>query len=415
MTTLPLRTFDQIIADQTATLSSSLSANSAIFDTLNLTPGSPLLALMEANGGLVLLLQWINQQVLNSTRMQTSVGSQLDSFGADFLFARYPAVPATGQVLFTRATANNMIYIPTNTLLRTLDGLQSFTVIVPDQDILNIFDSVKGYRMDPNVYSISCLVQAVTPGTIGNIAANYLMLQSPLSISKVTNPSSFYNGVDSESDAQFVSRFRLYINSLSRATPSAIENAIVNTNPSYTYTILENYISATQPQPGCLLVTFDNGTGFPSAAMVAELQTNVNAVRGACITPFVQAASTCTVSVSFDALFASTQAYTANAYAIQTAITNFINGLSVGENLYLTQLSQIIYNSSSAVLNAWNVQIVAYDGTGTALTNSPYGDITVSTSQVLRFIPNPPSLNGVVQATASIMVIDPSYTSAPYA
>lgn len=414
MANLPLRTFDQIVADQTATLASSLSVNSATFDSLNLTPGSPLLAILEANGGLVLFLQYLNWNVLRATRMQTSQGIDLDTFGADFLFARYPAVPSTGQAIFTRATANNQIYIPTNTLLRTLDGQQSFTVIAPSVDTLNIYDPVNGYGMAPNVYSISCLVQAVTAGSAGNIGAHFVQLQSSLPITSVDNPNSFINGQDSESDAQFISRFQLYINSLSRGTLSAIEYAIINTNPSYTYTILQNFIAVGQPQPGCILINFDNGTGLglnPIGAqtLIAELADNVNDVIAAGITLFVQAAASCTVQLSVDILYQSTASYLLNASYTQNAITNYINSLAVGQTLYMTRLSQVIYDSSPAVLNAFNINLQALDQNGNFLTKTNFGDIPVNQGQVLRYIPNPPVVSGAATAVPSSVTIDPSF------
>ena len=90
MPQLPLKTFTQIVSDQQA----SLQASNPNFTEL--TPGSPLLALIEANAGVALFMQYLIQAALLNTRMATSTGLDLDTFGAQFLFGRYPAVPATG-------------------------------------------------------------------------------------------------------------------------------------------------------------------------------------------------------------------------------------------------------------------------------------------------------------------------------
>lgn len=420
MTNLPLRTFSQIVADQTATLQASLSANSTVYDATqqnNLTPGSPLLALMESNAGVALFLEFLNWKVLRSTRMQTCVGSDLDTFAADFLFSRWPAIPATGQVFVTRSTASNTIYVPLNTVLISSDGSQSFTVVPPIADPTNIFDEVLGYRMDPNVFTVPVMVRAVTPGSGGNISANSLKLQSSIPVTKVTNPVAFQNGKDAESDAAFISRFRLYINSLSRATPSAIENAIVATNPNYYYVILENYIAIGQPQPGCVLVIFDDGSGLglnipldPTQQtlgqqqilkIVNELKTNIEAVRAAGVTVFVQTAQTLNVSVSMEVAFANTAQRLASVGQIQTAVAAYVNSLGVGQSLYNSKLIQVIYNACPNLQDLSNLKLTAIDQSGTFLPVNPQGDLIVNQGQVLRNLLNPPQ-GSIASATITV-------------
>lgn len=408
--TFPLltRNFNTIVADQTATLAASLSANSDIFDTLNLTPGSPMLALIEANGGIALFMQFLAYKVLRSTRLATAEGDDLDSFGADFLFARYPATPATGQVLFTRATAGGTTTIPINTLLKTSNGSQSFFVIPPAIDPFNQFDPINGYIMLPGVFTISVLVQAVTPGTGANISANTLtkLQSSSIAMQSVNNPASFINGADAANDDAYRSAFALYIKSRDNGTLSAYKNAIATTSTSYSYAILENHIAIDAPLPGAVAIYFDDGSGFPSQLRQVELQNNIDAIRAACITPFVIAANPISLIIQMQSTFATSAARLASVQIMHDSIANYINSLGVGENLIISRLNQVLYNATPLLQEVYDIVITAVDQKGANLQNNGLGDVVVGSDQVLRFIPNPPLVNGQAAIQPSIIVIN---------
>jgi uncharacterized phage protein gp47/JayE len=95
---------------------------------LKFTPGSVLLAIVEAIAGVVLWLQGLTVYILTITRFATSVGADADSWGADFGFTREAAVAAKGQVTFTRFTTTAQSVVPFGTVLQTQDGTQTFTV-----------------------------------------------------------------------------------------------------------------------------------------------------------------------------------------------------------------------------------------------------------------------------------------------
>jgi hypothetical protein len=277
--------------------------------------------------------------------------------------------------------------------------------------------------MDVNVYTVSILVQAVTPGVAGNISANSVKLQTPLEITSVTNPVAFVNGQDSETDQSAISRFRLYLNSLSRATPTAIESAIVSSNPNYTYTILENYIAIGQPCPGAVLINFDDGTGLglniptnPANQTLAqsqvlnivnELKTNIEAVRPAGVTVFVQTAQALAVSVQMETTFANTAQRLSSVAQIQTAVGDYLNSLGVGAALYKTRLINVIYNSCPNLIDVSdNISITAIDQFGNRIVPTTQGDLIITSGQVLRYLPSPPINNGVASIARSVITID---------
>src|ERR1019366_8376541 len=98
MASLSTRNFTDIVRGTVA----AIQAGST--QLLNLTVGSVLRAIVEANAGVILWLQGRVTYVLTLTRFNTSKGVDADSWAADFGFTREPAKPATGQVTFGRFT-----------------------------------------------------------------------------------------------------------------------------------------------------------------------------------------------------------------------------------------------------------------------------------------------------------------------
>ena len=106
---LSLQNFSTVVETMAA------AVQGAAAQLLDLTVGSVLRAVIEANASVVLWLQWLVVQVLAATRLATSTGADCDSFGADFGFIRLPAVAAAGQVTFARFTPSVAAFIPVGT------------------------------------------------------------------------------------------------------------------------------------------------------------------------------------------------------------------------------------------------------------------------------------------------------------
>lgn len=365
---LPVRTFDQIVNDQTSALQ---AANPALSD---LTPGSPLFALVEANAGVALWMQYLVYKALTATRLATCSGPDVDSFGADFLFARYPAIPASGSLTMTRFTASTTLTVPVGLLIRTNDGSQTFQVIGDNNNAL--------WDAENNVYSIPVgllswlvLVQAVVPGTGGNIAPGTLTkLAGSLAISTVTNAAAFNNGADGETDDAYRSRFRLYINTRDKATTAAIENAIITVNPNVTYTLQENVDAAGNTLYGNIVIVVDDGTGSPPAQLILAIQQAVEEVRPAGSSYSVAPAIPVNVSVEVGTTF-SVSNKTALIGPLGLAIANYINSLAVGETLFLTRLYQVMYNAVPTLIDAYDLTL-----------NGLQQDLVIAPNQVARFL-----------------------------
>src|ERR1700722_5978208 len=123
---LNLKAFSQLVEDMGAALQSSAS------NLIDVSVGSVVRAIFEANASVVLWIQWLILQVLQTTRASTSTGSDLDSWMLDFGLSRLPAVPSTGIVTFSRFAPNLAATIPVGSIVKTSDGSLSFSVTADD-------------------------------------------------------------------------------------------------------------------------------------------------------------------------------------------------------------------------------------------------------------------------------------------
>ena len=119
---LPLQGFTDYVRMQAAAVQGAATA------VLDLTVGSALRSILEANAALALWLQWLAAQVLAATRAATSQGADLDSWMADFGVTRLPASQAAGQVVFSRFAATIAALVPTGAQARASTTGQLYTV-----------------------------------------------------------------------------------------------------------------------------------------------------------------------------------------------------------------------------------------------------------------------------------------------
>ncbi len=365
---LSLRTFNTLVQSMAAAVEASAT------QLLDLTVGSTLRAVLEANASIGLWMQWLILQVLRATRAATSSGADLDSWMADLTLTRLPAVAATGTVTFSRFTSSIAALIPVGSLIRTADGTQTFAVSI-DTTQPSWSASSNGYMMAAGVASLDVPVMAQMPGSAGNVQAGTIsLLASALpGIDAVSNASNFQNGLDAESDDAFRRRFHNFIASRSRATPLAVGYAISSIQQGLNYTIQENIDLSGQPHMGSFVVTVDDGSGSPSSALLSTVRTAIEAVRPVGSIFSVQPPTVVTVGVS---LIIAVSAGTSKApiqAVVGDAIANYINSLPIGTGLPLTRLAQIAYSASPAVVNVSGV-----------LANGGASDIVVTATSVVK-------------------------------
>jgi uncharacterized phage protein gp47/JayE len=363
---LSLQNFTTLVENMAAAVQGAASR------LLDLTVGSVLRAILEANASLALWMQWLIVQVLATTRLATSNGPDCDSFGADFGFVRLPAVGAAGQVTFSRFTPVNAAYIPIGTAVSTSDNSQIFTVTA---DAANAAFAGAGYTLAAGVASLTVPVIAVMAGSAGNVQAGSISVVSSAiaGVDTVQNSVSITGGLDAESDSAFRTRFGSYLAGLARATNIAIGSVIAGIQQGLTYSISENVDQTGAQQLGHFVVTVDNGTGAPPTWLLSEVQQAVDAVRPVGSSFAVQGPIVTEANISLTLTTAAGALHQDVVAAVAGAIEGYIAGLGIGETLNYTRLAQLAYAASASVSNVSSL-----------LLNGGVGDLVPSVFGVVR-------------------------------
>ena len=365
---LNLKTFYVLLGDAATAVQNSATA------LLNLDPGSVLRAILEANAAVGMWVQSLFYNVLLTTRLATSGGTDVDSFGADFGFTRLPAVASTGNVTFSRYSTSQAALIMPGATVSTLDNTQTFTVTTDTTNALWNGTS-GGYVIPVSVASGTVPVQDTVAGSAGNVGIGLIGNISSVIpyVDTVTNAAAFSNGIDAETDANFKIRFAAYIQSLARGTVAAIGYAITSVEQGLSYTIQENVDPSGNFEPGNLVITVDDGSGNPSTALLTAVNANINLYRAATISYNLFGPSVVNVNVVFTLIADSSTTFGVIVTPVEDAVSAYVNSLSVGETLYYSRVAQVAYDATDGVLNVSNLTLNA----GTA-------DIAATPRQVIK-------------------------------
>ena len=209
---LPTRNFTDIVRDMSAALTASAGR------LIDISVGSVLRAIFEANAAIVLWVQWLVLLTLQMTRAATSTGADLDSWVADFSLSRLAAATASGTVTFSRFSGTIPAFVAVGTAIKTQDGLVGFTVAA-DPSNPAWQPTLNAYSLAPGVLSIDLPIIASVAGLSGNVLSNTItVLASAMPGVDTTNNSAATSaGRDAETDAALRIRFTNFFASRSRA------------------------------------------------------------------------------------------------------------------------------------------------------------------------------------------------------
>lgn len=219
------------------------------------TPGNPVVpnlqdgnfakAVAQAQANQATALQFIAVSVTNFARAQTCSGPDLDSFYAQFNFPRLQAGFAKTVATFSAiAPLTQPASIPVGTLIQTPGGGIQYSVIAdPTQPTFNSATNV--YTIAIGQSSTNATVEATIPGGSLNVQANQLtsLAVTIFGVTSVTNGLASTGGTNQETDVAYRARFIEYINGLSKATESAINEAVTTIQSGLKVKLLEQVVS----------------------------------------------------------------------------------------------------------------------------------------------------------------------------
>lgn len=372
MATLPFQSFSVIVANTIAGIQGRASK------LINFSTGSALRAIVEGFGGLFLWFQALVTQLLQAMRLSTAIGTDVDTFTADFMpvipgsqtnilpngSPRLGAQAASGQVTFSRFTAGpSSCFIPVGSTVQTNDGLQNF-VVTADATFATYSAGANGYTLAAGLGSIIVPVAAAIPGAAGNVAASTItVITSPITgIDTVINVAAFTNGADFESDSALKKRFAAYILGLSRGDQYGLTASILGAEPNIQWTLTEFYTLAGAYRPGFFFVVADDGSGSPSKEFLTLVTNAANAVR-----PLGTQCAVFPPTVVFAE--PSLQITTANGYdhatvvsQVSAVIADNIDGLGLGNSL------------PWSIISAWAYSVAGVTSVNAVLLNGLAGD-----------------------------------------
>lgn len=349
---LNLKSFSQLVDDMGAALQGAATS------LVDVSVGSVMRAIFEANAAVVLWLQWLLLQVLSMTRAATSTGTDLDSWMADFGVTRLAAAAATGIITFSRFTATASAFIPVGTNVKTADGALGFSVVA-NTALSTWSQTLSGYTIPSGVASADVPAMCLTLGSAGNVLPGTItMISSSLpGIDQVTNANAFTNGTDQETDQALRSRFQNYLTSLSRATVTALKNTISNVQQDLIFLILENINPDGSARIGSFLVVLDDGSGYPPSSLLSSVASAVDIVRPVGTSFTVVPPSVLTVNVSLE-VETSAKANVSNLSGlIEQSIAAYLNTRPIEHVASITRVAQSAYATSSAIFNIKNITL----------------------------------------------------------
>lgn len=158
---------------------------------------------------------------LTEAELDALLKSDLDNFASMWNYTRKPASPASGAVVLSFSSNSNPITITQGSRFQNVTTLKYY----------KIRDSITGVTpvmaAGDTSYKIYAMLESEDDGTAGNVIAGSIFrsVSSILNFLTASNPLAFDNGIDEETNTEFVTRIKLsriskgvgskaYINSL---------------------------------------------------------------------------------------------------------------------------------------------------------------------------------------------------------
>lgn len=274
-------------------------------------------------------LQIQNEWNLRQCFPQTAEGDYLDYHGQLRSLTRNIATCATGELCFSIPEAVEQdLSIPAGTVCQQASGEQ--------------FVTTEAGTLAAGSCCVTVPAAALTAGEGGNAAANTItqMTLAPTGIAAVNNPAAFHGGVEAEEDASFRERIL-----------SAYQTISNGANASFyiRHALAHSGVTAVQvlPHPrgvGTVDVVLAESGGAPSAALLAEVEADLQEKREIAVDVQVLAPTSVPVAVSAALSVGSGYVFSEVAGRVETAVRDFFNGKLLGKGVSMAQLGNLLYH-----------------------------------------------------------------------
>jgi uncharacterized phage protein gp47/JayE len=320
---LPTRGLTDLVRDMSASITASAGR------LIDVSAGSVLRAVIEANAAISLWIQWL---IL------------LTSASGIVTFSRYSAISAT--------------FVPSGTEVKTQDGYISFMVTADPASSAWQAD-LNAYSLSNGVLSMDLPIAASIAGSLGNVLPNTITLlaSAVTGIDFVNNPNASTGGEDPESDIAFRIRFANFFAARSRATSDAIGYAISLVQSDLRYVIRENVDATGDVRPGNVLIIVDDGSGLLGDALFQSLSTAIAAVRPIGTTISIQPPRVVQVEVGLSMQYPPELSISEIELQLRSLIEDYVNKLPIGGTLSVTRISQQAYQAEPDIVNISNVTL----------------------------------------------------------
>lgn len=351
---LSIRSFSEYVQD----MGTALHAGSRY--VLDLSVGSVLRSLLEAQASAVMWLQVLIADALEASRAGTARGGDLDTWMADFSLTRLPPVKAVGAVTLGRISSVGDVNVPVGTRVRTT-ATGSVFLIAADSNHARWASGSSTYTLRSGDTAITVPIVAEKEGNSGNVLSGAITLLSSSipGIDTVTNDQPTTGGLDAESDAALRRRFVDYLSSRSRATIDAVAFAVQSVRQGLMFRIYDGVDLVGEPRPGHFVVVVDDGSRSPTEQMVAAVARAIDDVRpvGSTFSVVPPATHHCDVTCSITLAEMDNSTATQIRTAAVQAVRIYLLQLGIGDMVPITRIAQVIYSTDNRIKNVSNLLI----------------------------------------------------------
>lgn len=225
-----------------------------------------LVKILEAEQDAEKIQEYADSMGLTTTEVAAALSAFIDNFIGNFGIPRNPALPSTGIIQVGRDTPL-AISDPDSVLTVGIQFQTSSGEIFSVSSQTTMYAALGQTYYDSvlDKYVVNVPVEAVTPGRLGNVAAETILYpvgSFTSGFNYVTNKSSFTNGSDAESDTEYIARF------LSTSKASNL-----GTSDGYKSRILNNFTQITDAfvaDAGSLFLSRERGYGGAADIYILE-------------------------------------------------------------------------------------------------------------------------------------------------